>query len=413
MARIGDMLVAAGFVTDEQVSSALDAQRSSGRRLGEELVALGFVSEVQLTQVLSNQLSVPWVSLHHVELTRELLDLVPAEVADRFGLIPVYRRVVRREGETLFVAMDDPTHEGALREVARCSGLPAKPMVAPPTDIRNAIRVYYLGLPPLAPPPPRVPAQPAAERPVVSVEGGGDAASARPRGAAAPTSDERQAGAGRTTSGGEASERSSERAATPLGAEVSAATSAASEASSTETAAARGVSPAVASDEAPTAEARAAAREASPAPANDEAAEAAPDASARATESAAPADTTATATKSAAPAASAPAESAPAERAPAGKFVTLTLLDGTTVRLPSPRGRRAAAASAEPPRPSGLTGSDLVRALLAKGQGADVGDVLEDVQWEVLFATLLQLALKKGLIADWEFVEAYQKNRGK
>ena len=71
--RIGDMLVAAGFVTEEQVREALTEQRSTGRRLGEELVSLGFVTEVQLIQVLSNQLSVPWVSLHHIEMTRELL----------------------------------------------------------------------------------------------------------------------------------------------------------------------------------------------------------------------------------------------------------------------------------------------------------------------------------------------------
>jgi len=152
--RIGDMLVAAGFVTEEQVREALTEQRSTGRRLGEELVSLGFVTEVQLIQVLSNQLSVPWVSLHHIEMTRELLDLVPAEIADRYGLIPVYKRAVRREGETLFVAMDDPTNEDAIREVSRACGLPVKPMVAPPTDIRNAIRVYYLGM---APKPPEAP----------------------------------------------------------------------------------------------------------------------------------------------------------------------------------------------------------------------------------------------------------------
>jgi len=79
------------------------------------------------------------------------------------------------------------------------------------------------------------------------------------------------------------------------------------------------------------------------------------------------------------------------------------------VRLPA---QRKTSDEPEAPRGGGLTGADLVRALLAKGQGAAVDDVLGGASWEVLCATILQLMLKKGLVADWEFVEAYKKNLG-
>jgi type IV pilus assembly protein PilB len=59
-----------------------------------------------------------------------------------------------------------------------------------------------------------------------------------------------------------------------------------------------------------------------------------------------------------------------------------------------------------------LTASDLVSALLARAQGADVSDVLPNRDWETLFATLLRLLIKKGLIADWEFVGELEKLRG-
>lgn len=157
--RIGDMLVAAGLVTEAQVQQALASQKASGRRLGEELIALGFISETQMTQVLSNQLAIPWVSLQHVEFSKDLLDLIPGSLAAAHGVIPIYERVVRRAGQTLFVAMADPTNQEALEEVGRVVGKPVKPMVAPPTDIRNAIQVYYFGVPPasLMPPPPPPP----------------------------------------------------------------------------------------------------------------------------------------------------------------------------------------------------------------------------------------------------------------
>ncbi|MFW5920730.1 MAG: hypothetical protein ACOCUS_02730, partial [Polyangiales bacterium] len=158
--RIGDMLVAAGFVTEEQVQQALARQKQSGRRLGEELVEGGFVTEVQLTQILSNQLSVPWVSLYHIEFSRELLNLVPRDVAQKYCLIPIYVRKVRRAGDTLFVAMDDPTNEEALDRVSETAQLPVKAMVAPPTEVRNAIRVYYFGGKPKTAPAPADPAKP-------------------------------------------------------------------------------------------------------------------------------------------------------------------------------------------------------------------------------------------------------------
>ena len=149
---MGDLVVAARLVTEEQVQEALVAQRESGRRLGEELVAKGFVTEFQLTQILSNQLSIPWVSLQRIEFTRELLNMVPAEVANRLCVIPIYMRRVRA-AETLYVAMDDPTKEHALEELVATTGLPVKAMVSSPSEIRHAIRVYYLaGAPQVHPP---------------------------------------------------------------------------------------------------------------------------------------------------------------------------------------------------------------------------------------------------------------------
>src|SRR5882724_2453662 len=39
--------------------------------------------------------------------------------------------------------MDDPSDEAAQREVGQWAGLPVRAMIAPPSDVRAAIRVYY------------------------------------------------------------------------------------------------------------------------------------------------------------------------------------------------------------------------------------------------------------------------------
>ncbi len=115
-------------------------QKSEGgkRRLGRLLVESGFVDETQLTQVLGRQLSVPWVSLYHVDFSRQLLNLVPREVAEGYGVVPVYVRHVRGQGETLYVATDDPTNEDGLRKASAYAGLPVRPMIASASDIRRS-----------------------------------------------------------------------------------------------------------------------------------------------------------------------------------------------------------------------------------------------------------------------------------
>lgn len=315
--RIGDMLVAAGLTTEDQVRQALARQKETGRRLGEELVDLGFVTEAQLTQILSNQLSIPWVSLYHVEFSRELLNLIPAEVADRCGAIPVYVRKVRREGETLFVAMDDPTNLDSLQRIRKLTGMPVKAMVAAPSDIRSAIRVYYFGARPQAEP---------SSRPRRAMR------TSEPPPPAAPPEPQR---------------------APP------------------ETGAEEGSPPA--EPEAP-----------APAPPPE------PPAERRAEPTAAPKK---------------------AEKKQP-RMITLTLLDGTTVRLPAPQSKGEAAEAQEDEVSGALTASDLIAALVGRAQGVEVSDVLPDDRWEPLFAALLSLLLRKGLIADWEFVEEWRKRQG-
>jgi len=141
--RLGELLVEAQIITRGQLEDALRVQKSDGRRIGTLLVEAGLVSETQVTQILSQQLSVPWVSLYHIDFSRQLLNLVSQDLAERYCLVPIFVRKVRGLGQTLYVAMDDPSDDKAQADVAQFSGLPVRAMIAPPTDIRSAIRAYY------------------------------------------------------------------------------------------------------------------------------------------------------------------------------------------------------------------------------------------------------------------------------
>jgi type IV pilus assembly protein PilB len=144
--RIGEVLVDAGLLTRAQLDRALAEQRAEGiggQRLGQLVVTLGFVTEDQLAKALSQQLAVPWVSLGHVDFSPSLLDLVDRETAEQYCVIPVYVRRERKDVDTLFLAMDDPTQDEVLRLIADRTRFNVRPMIAPPTDIREAIARAY------------------------------------------------------------------------------------------------------------------------------------------------------------------------------------------------------------------------------------------------------------------------------
>ena len=141
--RIGDLLKAAGLISEQQLQTALEEQSQSGTRLGRILVARGAVSELQLTQVLSNRLSVAWVSLPHVDLTDELLLLVPRALALKWELVPVHFRIGEERQKILYIAISDPTNLEAMQDVAKLTGMNVRPLIAPPSEILRTIEAVY------------------------------------------------------------------------------------------------------------------------------------------------------------------------------------------------------------------------------------------------------------------------------
>jgi type IV pilus assembly protein PilB len=396
---LGELLVEAQIISREQLEEVLTLQRKDGRRLGTLLVESGLVTETQVTQILSQQLAVPWVSLYHIDFSRQLLNLVPRELAESYCLVPIFVRRVRGIGETLYVAMDDPSDERAQGQVSQYAGLPVRSMIAPPSDIRAAIRVYY----------------------------GAGSESASLSEAVAEEQREQGDTPSRQSEHQRVSDLEVPRAPEPVatGEAAPPAEAPPAEAPPAEAAPADAAPPAEAPPaEAPSAEAPSAeAPSAEAPPAEAPPAEAAPSAEAPAeappAEAAAPAEAAPepapprerqrTPAPESGPRISAREISMPApKRGRGARMITLTLLDGTQVNLPA----RGAPKQGEV-KPVGdevLTARDLVAALRAVAHGADATEILgENARWEAMFAALLSLLLKKHLIADWEFVEEYKK----
>ena len=136
--KLGDLLIKAKLVSQDQVDAALKSQREEGGKFGEALVRIGACTEADITETLSQQFGVPSIDLSHFEIDPNIIKIVPGEVARKYGVLPV-----NKTGATLTIAMGDPTNVFAMDDIKFMTGYNVEPVVASEIALRKAIEKHY------------------------------------------------------------------------------------------------------------------------------------------------------------------------------------------------------------------------------------------------------------------------------
>lgn len=137
--RIGEMLIKAGRITEEQLSKALEVQKSSGNKLGQVLLELGFIEDENvINSFVAKQLNVGTIKLEDLDLTQEVVDLIPVDIARKFTVIAAIK-----VGKMLFVATDDPANLLVTDTLRFITNHEIQPVMCSKSSILNAIDKYY------------------------------------------------------------------------------------------------------------------------------------------------------------------------------------------------------------------------------------------------------------------------------
>lgn len=139
--RIGDVLVAAGAITEEQLQEGLARQKETGRKLGNALVDLGFISNDMLITVLTTQLGIDYIELKGAKIEDKVIHMVPESMVTKYQAIPI--EVDPDNPNILKVAMADPMDIMAMDDIGLVTNLQVEPMLASEEGIKNAIDKYY------------------------------------------------------------------------------------------------------------------------------------------------------------------------------------------------------------------------------------------------------------------------------
>lgn len=139
---LGQVLLEAKVITEEQLDAALQMQREGdSRRLGDILIDKGWLDPSNLAMALSVHLNLPYIDLKRHTVSTESLALVPEEIAREENLIPL-----DSVDGSLVVVMEDPTDVEVIEEITAISGMNVSPTVSSKPDIRTAIDLHYKAL---------------------------------------------------------------------------------------------------------------------------------------------------------------------------------------------------------------------------------------------------------------------------
>jgi hypothetical protein len=139
MGKLGQLLVARGWITVQQLTRALKNQNVAGGRLGTCLMEMDALTEELLLKGLSEQLGVPSAVADDLRgIPDEVIGLIHEKLARRCRAVPF-----RVEGGRLDLALMDPRNLSAQDEIAFASGKRVKVYVAEEIRILEALEKYY------------------------------------------------------------------------------------------------------------------------------------------------------------------------------------------------------------------------------------------------------------------------------
>jgi len=136
--KIGECLIQAGLITEDDLRNALAEHKRTGERVGVVLVRMNLATEKQIAKALAFQLGFPYVNLAENPPDPTAVVLIPKEVALKRVCV-----AVGLEKNLLTVAMSDPLLFSLVQDLEFQTGYRIKQVVATRGDIVDAIQTGY------------------------------------------------------------------------------------------------------------------------------------------------------------------------------------------------------------------------------------------------------------------------------
>ena len=138
-AQLGQLLLARGVVSEEQIEKALAEQRDKGHRklLGELLVEMGHCTDNQIASALAEAYGVPYAQASPKLCDPKVVEILPREFLEAHIVLPLFK-----VHDVLTIAVSEPTNVFLIDEIERISGCRVQVVCSTAKDIKATLQTY-------------------------------------------------------------------------------------------------------------------------------------------------------------------------------------------------------------------------------------------------------------------------------
>lgn len=132
--RLGEILIEAGIISVQQLTSALKMQKKWNEKLGITMVKLGFFDDNFLLEVLSEQLSIEKAPSDLLDINKDILGSFPLDIIYKNKVVPF-----KQDEKKIFIITNDPTNKKLFKEISSITNKEVKLKLATQNAIKNLI----------------------------------------------------------------------------------------------------------------------------------------------------------------------------------------------------------------------------------------------------------------------------------
>ncbi len=132
------MLIRRGIISLPELKQLEDLSAETGESIKDILFRDNRLDEGQLVDILSEQYNVPKIELSELDIDPEVVTILSSQIVNRYKVVPI-----SRIGNTLTVAMTDPSNMNAQDDIKFLTDYNVEVVVASASDIDDAITKYY------------------------------------------------------------------------------------------------------------------------------------------------------------------------------------------------------------------------------------------------------------------------------
>ncbi len=135
---LGQMLIEKDLLEEEELRTAVTAQKSSREKIGRILVDLGYISERDLLYTLSEQLRIPVMTTEEFPAVPAMENTFSLRFLKQCKFVPI-----AVDEQTITIVMADPLDVGTLEAVRQHSGLEVRIYMATENEVLDLVEKFY------------------------------------------------------------------------------------------------------------------------------------------------------------------------------------------------------------------------------------------------------------------------------